>query len=177
MANSANVEIYKEIKHGEECWSIYWITNDPGYDFYKSGFKTFYDAELFARKMSYNTMFTSDSEDFFDELGNIVYTSEKARYKLVKPNTSSWRIYQSEYIEYLRLTRKWNKWYMRIIAFFHKPEIEKPKHPEYKVFDLKRKMTICSCEDPLRAVQYIRDRHKSTSVYYYDDDIKLVSKE
>ena len=177
MSDTANLEIYKEVRHGEECWTVFWDQMGPFAPIYKYGFKTFYDAEHYVRTISGDKKFSSDFDDLFDENGNEVYTKEKARYQIVKPNSFDWQYYAEDLENYKKSCKLWDKWYMKIIKLFHEPNLEEPRRPEYVVEDRKRKLQIWSGTDPRAAVNFIRTRQHSTSVYYYNNNIQLVSKE
>lgn len=175
MNNNSNIEIYKAVKNDKEEWVVYWDDYGPfGCADFKEGFSTFYDAEHYARVMSNKTAFRSDFDNFYDEMGNVVYTKEKARYKLITPD---WTSYDRQRQWYFDDCKTWSKWYMKLIKPIFKPYIKEPKIPEYTVYDLERHMTIWSGIKSDDAITFIRNRHQSESVYYYNTDMKLVSKE
>ena len=175
MNNNSNIEIYKAVKNDKEEWVVYWDDYGPfGVADFKDGFSTFYDAEHYARVMSNKTAFRSDFDNFYDEMGNVVYTKEKARYKLITPD---WTSYDRQRQWYFDDCKTWSKWYMKLIKPIFKPYIKEPEIPEYTVYDLERHMTIWSGLKSDDAITFIRKRHQSESVYYYNTDMKLVSKE
>lgn len=177
MSDMANLEIYKEVRHGEECWTVFCDKMGPFAPIHKSGFKTFYDAEHYARTISCNKKFSSDFDRLFDENGNEVYTKEKARYQIETPDMHDWQYYTEDLEKYKKSCKLWDTWYMKIIKLFHEPNLEEPQRPEYIIRDLKRKLQIWSGTDLRAAENFIRTRHQSTSVYYYNDDVKLISEE
>ena len=176
MQNEFGLEIYKEVIFDKECWSIYWdVDASPCGTFYQHGFKTFYDAEVFARNMLLKS--TASTDEYFDENGNEVYLKSQARYSLEKPSYEDWEHYKREIREYEASTKKWKKWYMRLIKVFYKPYIHTPDRPQYHVYDLERHLNIWLGADPRDAVKYIKQRKHSESVYYYGTHMEYKSKE
>jgi len=176
-AEDTYLHIYKQCKNGKETWTVYWEQDDFFGAYYHDGFPTYYDAEHYARTISYNKAYTSNIEDYFDEMGREVYTRRQARYQLKHPEAHHWENYKKDLAWNKKTDKQWKKWWMKPLKLFFKPHYMEAKKPEYEVYDLKNHIVLWSGVDPREGISYVRNLHKTNNVFHLDDDVHLVAKE
>ena len=176
-AEDTYFHIYKVCVDGKETWTVDWQQDDFFGTYHRENFPTYYDAEHYARTISYNIAYTSEIRDYYDEMGNEVYTHKQARYQLKHPEARNWRDYRNT-VKFNQQTReKWNKWWMKPLKLFFEPYYMKEEKPKYTVQDLKNHVALWFGDDPREGLSYIRNLHKTNNVFHLDDYVHFVAKD